>query len=72
MDQTKSSIYRDVRVDGIQGGYVDPDNYDKSFNDVNSSYWAHDVIMKMAAKQIVLGVSDTAFAPKQNVTRADQ
>ncbi|WP_082865798.1 S-layer homology domain-containing protein [Paenibacillus crassostreae] len=46
-------------------------NYDKSFNDVNASYWAHDVIKKMAAKQIVLGVSDTAFAPKQNVTRAE-
>ncbi|KWX70362.1 hypothetical protein AMQ84_29690 [Paenibacillus riograndensis] len=45
--------------------------YDKSFEDVNASYWAHDVIQRMAAKQIVLGVSDTAFAPKQNVTRAE-
>ena len=46
-------------------------NYDKSFSDVNVSYWAHDVIKKMAAKQIIRGVSDTAFAPKQNVTRAE-
>lgn len=46
-------------------------NYDKSFSDVHASYWAHDVIKEMAAKQIVLGVSDTAFAPKQNVTRAE-
>ncbi|SFF03703.1 Sucrose-6-phosphate hydrolase SacC, GH32 family [Paenibacillus algorifonticola] len=45
--------------------------YDKSFEDVDASYWAHEVIQKMAAKQIVFGVSDTAFAPKQNVTRAE-
>lgn len=46
-------------------------NYDKSFSDVSASYWAHDVIKKMAAKQIINGVSDSAFAPKQNVTRAE-
>jgi len=46
-------------------------NYDKSFEDVHASYWAHDVIKKMAAQQIVNGVSDKAFAPKQDVTRAE-
>ncbi|WP_254772912.1 GH32 C-terminal domain-containing protein [Paenibacillus sp. NFR01] len=45
--------------------------YDKSFEDVNASYWAYDVIKRMAAKQIVLGVSETAFAPKQKVSRAE-
>ncbi|MBP2112821.1 GH32 C-terminal domain-containing protein [Paenibacillus silagei] len=45
--------------------------YDKSFEDVNASYWAHDVIKRMAAKQIVLGVSETAFAPRQKVSRAE-
>jgi fructan beta-fructosidase len=45
--------------------------YDKLFEDVPATYWAHDVIKKMAAKQIVLGVSDTAFAPKDDVTRAE-
>lgn len=45
--------------------------YDKSFADVNASYWAHDVIKRMAAKQIVLGVSETAFAPRQKVSRAE-
>ncbi|WP_084146598.1 GH32 C-terminal domain-containing protein [Paenibacillus wynnii] len=45
--------------------------YDKSFEDVNASFWAHDVIKRMAAKQIVLGVSETAFAPKQEVSRAE-
>lgn len=45
--------------------------YDKTFEDVNASYWAHDVIKRMAAKQIVLGVSETDFAPKQKVSRAE-
>lgn len=30
-------------------------NYDKSFSDVIVSYWAHDVIKKMDAKQIIRG-----------------
>lgn len=45
--------------------------YDKSFEDVKASYWAHDVIKRMAAKQIVLGINDTAFGPKQKVSRAE-
>lgn len=45
--------------------------YDKSFEDVNASYWAYDVIKRMAAKQIIMGVSETEFAPKQKVSRAE-
>ncbi|WP_372662436.1 S-layer homology domain-containing protein [Cohnella sp.] len=45
--------------------------YDKSFEDVSSQYWAHDVIKKMAARHIVAGISDTKFAPMQSVTRAE-
>lgn len=45
--------------------------FDKSFADVHADYWAHDVIKKMAAKHIVAGISDTEFAPKRNVTRAE-
>ncbi|MEI2396789.1 GH32 C-terminal domain-containing protein [Paenibacillus phytohabitans] len=45
--------------------------YDKSFEDVTASYWAHDVIKRMAAKQIVLGVREMEFAPKQKVSRAE-
>lgn len=45
--------------------------YDKSFEDVHASYWAHDVIKKMAARHMVLGVSETTFAPKQKVSRAE-
>jgi len=45
--------------------------YDKSFEDVDASYWAHDAIKRMAAKQIVLGVSETEFTPQQKVSRAE-
>lgn len=45
--------------------------YDKSFEDVKASYWAHDVIKKLAARQIVAGVNEHQFAPKQPVTRAE-
>lgn len=45
--------------------------YDKSFEDVSESHWAYHVIKKMAAKQIVLGVNATTFAPEQSVTRAE-
>ncbi|WP_410512343.1 S-layer homology domain-containing protein [Paenibacillus sp. BR2-3] len=45
--------------------------YDKSFEDVASHYWAYDVIKRMASKHIVTGVSDTEFAPLKPVTRAE-
>lgn len=45
--------------------------YDKSFEDVTATHWAYDAIKKLAAKQIVLGVSETEFAPKQKVSRAE-
>jgi arabinogalactan endo-1,4-beta-galactosidase len=45
--------------------------YDKSFDDVDSQFWAYNVIRKMTAKHIVAGVSDTEFAPKKHVTRAE-
>jgi glycosidase len=45
--------------------------YDKSFKDVSSQYWAHDVIKRMASKHIVTGVSDNEFAPLKPVTRAE-
>ncbi|EES73880.1 hypothetical protein POTG_01587 [Paenibacillus sp. oral taxon 786 str. D14] len=78
-------IADDGRLDYVGGTYVEGKwiadvshfsknavlTYDKSFEDVNASFWAHDVIKRMAAKQIVLGVSETAFAPKQNVSRAE-
>jgi arabinogalactan endo-1,4-beta-galactosidase len=45
--------------------------YDKSFADVDDQYWAYNTIKKLAAKHIVTGVSDTEFAPKRRVTRAE-
>jgi hypothetical protein len=45
--------------------------YNKSFKDVDASYWASDVIKAMAAKQIIAGVSAAEFAPAKAVTRAE-
>lgn len=44
--------------------------YDKTFPDVSSGSWASKVIKSMAAKHIIEGISDTAFAPQGEVTRA--
>lgn|GEM_PF-363388 len=46
-------------------------SFDKSFDDVSDSFWAAPVIKMMAAKHIVQGVSDSAFAPQRQVTRAE-
>lgn len=45
--------------------------YDKAFDDVPASYWAHEAIRRMAARQIVQGVDGASFAPKRDVTRAE-
>ena len=45
--------------------------FDKSFGDVPVSHWAANTIKKMAAMLIAKGVSDTDFAPSENVTRAE-
>lgn len=45
--------------------------YTKSFDDVPASFWAADVIKKMAAKHIMDGVSASEFAPNNHVTRAE-
>lgn len=45
--------------------------YDKMFEDVNKTHWAHTAIKKLAAKQMLLGVSPTKFEPQRNVTRAE-
>ncbi|NQX60025.1 S-layer homology domain-containing protein [Paenibacillus qinlingensis] len=44
--------------------------FNKTFSDVASSFWANDVIKKMAAKHLIDGVTDTNFNPEGNVTRA--
>jgi len=45
--------------------------FDKSFDDVSSSHWASPAIKQLAAQHILSGVSETAFAPNQPVTRAE-
>ncbi|WP_166240550.1 alpha-amylase family glycosyl hydrolase [Paenibacillus turpanensis] len=44
--------------------------YDQQFSDVPSTHWSHRAVKVMAAKHVVRGVSDTAFQPEQQVTRA--
>ncbi|GGD95837.1 S-layer homology domain-containing protein [Paenibacillus nasutitermitis] len=45
--------------------------FDKSFDDVNASHWALSAIKQLAAQHVLSGVSETAFAPNQQVTRAE-
>lgn len=45
--------------------------YDKTFSDVPSTHWAKDDIKELAAKQLISGVTSTAFEPDRNVTRAE-
>ncbi|OIB01601.1 metallophosphoesterase [Paenibacillus sp. LC231] len=46
-------------------------DYEKTFADVPSSFWAAEVIGDLAAKQLIEGVSADRFAPAQQVTRAE-
>ncbi|WP_445667819.1 S-layer homology domain-containing protein [Paenibacillus sp. FSL H8-0122] len=42
-----------------------------SFKDVSSSYWAADAIRQAASANLVKGISASAFAPKNQATRAE-
>ncbi|GAA0843116.1 hypothetical protein GCM10008915_43480 [Bifidobacterium pullorum subsp. gallinarum] len=46
-------------------------DYEKTFADVPSSFWAAKVIGDLAAKQLIQGISTERFAPAQQVTRAE-
>ncbi|RAR43688.1 phosphodiester glycosidase family protein [Paenibacillus sp. MDMC362] len=46
-------------------------DYEKTFADVPSSFWAAEVIGDLAAKQLIEGVSADRFVPAQQVTRAE-
>ncbi|GGG22745.1 glycosyl hydrolase 53 family protein [Paenibacillus abyssi] len=41
------------------------------FDDVEASFWAHDVIQELAAKQIMEGTAPGAFEPQRSITRAE-
>lgn len=45
--------------------------FNKTYSDVPAAHWAADVIQKLSAKHVLNGVSDTAFDPNGNVTRAE-
>ncbi|WP_264186045.1 bifunctional 2',3'-cyclic-nucleotide 2'-phosphodiesterase/3'-nucleotidase [Rossellomorea aquimaris] len=42
----------------------------KKFNDVDEKHWAKEYIYDLAEKNIIKGKTDTLFAPKSDVTRA--
>lgn len=44
--------------------------YEKRFEDVPASHWAHSTIKVLTARHVIHGVSDTSFAPHQTVDRA--
>lgn len=43
----------------------------KRFGDVPESYWAHEAIGELAAKQMLLGVTDSVFEPGREMSRAE-
>ncbi len=45
--------------------------WDKSFSDISQGHWAEAAIKKMAARQVVHGLSKTEFAPNKSITRAE-
>lgn len=54
-----------------EGGSYALIHYNKTFNDVTESFWAHDLIKRAAAQQLVLGTSATSFTPQGQMTRAE-
>ncbi|OXM87130.1 immunoglobulin-like domain-containing protein [Paenibacillus rigui] len=66
-----------LETDGTMTAKVDRLNqyvvleYNKQFTDVKETFWANDVITKMAAKHVIEGVTDAEFNPHGNVTRAE-
>lgn len=42
-----------------------------NFTDINSSYWAYNVIKSMAIKGILVGYEDNTFRPEENLSRAE-
>ncbi|CAH1226815.1 hypothetical protein PAECIP111891_06004 [Paenibacillus allorhizoplanae] len=45
--------------------------YNKSFNDLPAAHWAANAVRELAAKHVVEGITDAAFAPEREVTRAE-
>ncbi|MFP4977218.1 S-layer homology domain-containing protein [Paenibacillus sp. CN-4] len=43
----------------------------KSFADVRAGHWARQAVEVLAAKGVIYGLSDTAYAPDTHVSRAD-
>ena len=44
---------------------------DKTFSDVDKTFWANSYIMELVSKEIIDGYEDKTFRPNNNITRAE-
>ncbi|MEG2570666.1 MAG: S-layer homology domain-containing protein, partial [Clostridia bacterium] len=73
-----SSLVANARVEGGKLsfytkmlGTFSPYYYPKSFGDMSNYKWAKPATERLAARGIINGVTENAFAPGANITRAD-
>lgn len=45
--------------------------YDKTYSDMASGYWAYETIRQLSAKHVIKGVDENRFAPEDSLTRAE-
>ena len=45
--------------------------YSKQFSDVPASHWAFDALRELSAKHLIQGISEQAYQPGRNITRAE-
>ncbi|AFK87257.1 MULTISPECIES: carbohydrate-binding domain-containing protein [Thermoanaerobacterium] len=60
-----------ITYDAISSSVYAVFELEKNFKDVNSDFWAEDVISVLAAKHIVSGENSNNFAPNDKITRAE-
>ncbi|WP_339250463.1 CBM35 domain-containing protein [Paenibacillus sp. FSL P2-0136] len=45
--------------------------YSKQFSDVPATHWAFDALRELSAKHLIRGISEQAYQPGRNITRAE-
>ena len=71
MNSNKGSATATTLPTGNTSSNVKSEGNKKSFSDTQGVQWAEDSIGFLAEKGIINGVSDTEFAPQNNIKRAD-
>jgi len=67
LDRESGLISADVTREGLYAVM----EYDMTFEDVPADHWAHTALKQLAARHIVKGVGENAFAPASRATRAE-